>query len=68
MATSLSPGTTYEFNIEALNEYGYSDESSTVSLLCAFISATPTLVVTTIENETVKVAWSLSSTNGTPIT
>lgn len=68
IATSLTFGTTYEFKIEAKNEYGYSVYSSTLSLLSAFISATPTSIVTTIESETVKVAWSLSSANGTPIT
>lgn len=68
MVTSLTPGTTYEFKIEAKNEYGYSDYSSTLSLLCAYISATPTSVVTSIDGSTVKIAWSLTTTNGTPIT
>lgn len=68
MATSLTPGTTYEFTIEAKNEYGYSSESGSLSLMCAFISAIPSSVTTTIESQTVKVAWLLTTNNGSPIT
>ena len=68
----MNAGTTYEFKIEARNEYGYSEYSSTLSLLCAFIPAVPTQVTTTIDSyqdgSTVKIAWSLTTTNGSPIT
>jgi hypothetical protein len=66
--TALTSGTTYEFKIEAKNEYGYSTYSSTLSLLAAHIPAVPTSVTTVIEGNTVKVSWSLSTTNGSPIT
>lgn len=66
--TGLTAGTTYEFKIESRNEYGYSTFSSTLSLLCATTPAVPTSVVTTIDGTTVKVAWSLSTTNGSAIT
>jgi len=67
-ATSLTAGTTYEFKIEAKNEYGYSSHSSTLSLLCAHIPTVPAGVATSIVGSTVKVEWTLSSTNGSPIT
>jgi hypothetical protein len=66
--TSLTSGTTYEFKIEANNEYGYSTYSSTLSLLAAYIPAVPISVTTQIDGNTVKVSWSLSTTNGSPIT
>jgi hypothetical protein len=66
--TSLTSGTTYQFKIEAKNEYGYSTYSSTLSLLAAYIPAVPTGVTTEIDGNTVKVLWSLSTTNGSPIT
>lgn len=44
--TSLTSGTTYEFKIEALNEYGYSAYSSTLNLLAAYIPEVPTSVLT----------------------
>ena len=64
----MTAGTTYEFKIESRSEYGYSTFSSTLSLLCATIPVVPTSIVTTIDGSTVKVAWSLSTTNGSPIT
>jgi hypothetical protein len=65
----LTAGTTYEFKVESKNEYGYSAYSSTLSLLCATIPAVPASVVTTYSHgSTVNVAWSLSTTNGSPIT
>jgi hypothetical protein len=66
--TALTSGTTYDFKIEAKNEYGYSTYSSTLSLLAAHIPAVPTGVVTEIVGSSVKVQWSLSTTNGSPIT
>ena len=67
--TGLTAGKTYEFKIEARNEYGYSIFSSTLSLLCATIPAVPTSIATTYSHgSTVKVTWSLPTTNGSPIT
>jgi hypothetical protein len=66
--TSLTSGTTYEFKVEARNEYGYSAYSNTLSLLAAYIPAVPTSVTTEIDGSSVKVQWSLSTTNGSPIT
>jgi len=68
LVTSLTSGTTYEFKVEAKNEYGYSSHSSTLSLLAAYIPAVPTSVTTVNDGSSVKIAWSLSTTNGSPIT
>lgn len=67
-ATSLTYGTTYEFKVEAKNEYGYSVYSETITLLAAYIPEVPTSVTTEIDGTQVKVLWSLPSDNGSPIT
>lgn len=66
--TSLTSGTTYEFKIEAKNEYGYSAYSSTLALLAAYIPEIPTNVSTEIDGSQLKVIWTLPSDNGSPIT
>lgn len=68
IATSLTAGTTYEFKVESRNQYDYSEYSSTLTILSAYIAAVPDSVVTTIEGSSVKVAWSLSTDNGAPVT
>jgi hypothetical protein len=68
LATSLTSGTTFEFKVEARNEYGYSAYSNTVTLLAAYIPEIPTSVTTEIDGSQVKVLWSLPSDNGSPIT
>jgi hypothetical protein len=68
LVTSLTSGTTYEFKLESKNEYGYSEYSSTLSLLAAHIPVIPTSVTTEIDGTQVKVTWSLPSDNGSPIT
>jgi hypothetical protein len=65
---SLTSGTTYEFKVEARNEYGYSVFSSTLTLLAAYIPEVPTSVTTEIDGSQVKVLWTLPSDNGSPIT
>ena len=40
--TSLTAGYTYEFKINTRNEYGLSEDSDTLSLLCAYIAEIPT--------------------------
>jgi hypothetical protein len=57
LATNLISGTTYEFKIEARNIYDYSEFSSTLSLLCAFIPNIPTDVQTTIDGSSVRIDW-----------
>jgi hypothetical protein len=46
LVTSLTSGTTYEFKVEARNEFGYSSFSSTLSLLAAYIPEIPGMVNT----------------------
>jgi hypothetical protein len=45
-----------------------SDDSEVLSLLCAFIPEVPINIVTSIEGNSLKVAWNLPSDNGSPIT
>lgn len=66
--TALNPGTIYEFKVQARNQYGLSEYSDTITLLCAFIPTIPTGVQTTLISEEVKVEWNLASDNGSPIT
>jgi hypothetical protein len=68
VATGLTSGTTYEFKIEAKNEYGYSEYSETMSLLAAATPEVPISVTTEMAGNQVKVAWQLPSDNGSPIT
>jgi hypothetical protein len=64
----LTSGTTYEFKVEARNEFGYSEYSSTLSLLAAYIPEVPTNVATNMDGSQVRVSWTLPSDNGSPIT
>jgi hypothetical protein len=68
LATALTSGTTYDFKIEAKNEFGYSEYSETITLLAAYIPEIPTSVITEIDGSQVKVLWTLPSDNGSPIT
>jgi hypothetical protein len=68
VVTGLTAGVTYLFKVEARNQYGSSLLSEELSLLCASIPEVPTSVVTEIDGSNVKVTWSLSTSNGSPIT
>ena len=67
-ATGLTSGTTYEFKVEARNQYDFSAYSATLELLAAHVPEVPTSVTTTIDGSSVKVSWALPSDNGSPIT
>ncbi len=45
-ATSLTAGVTYQFKVESRNSYGYSDYSTAITMLCAYIPEPPTTVTT----------------------
>ena len=45
-ATSLIAGVTYQFKVESRNSYGYSDYSTIITMLCAYIPEPPTSVTT----------------------
>jgi hypothetical protein len=49
LVTSLTSGTTYEFIVEAKNEFGYSAYSTTLTVLAAYIPEVPTSVITEID-------------------
>ena len=68
MASDINAGSTYEFTIEARNSYGYSVESDSLSLLCAFVPEPPETVTTSNDDAQVKVSWTYPVSNGSPIT
>lgn len=66
--TGLTAGITYEFKVQARNQFDLSDDSDTLSLLCAIKPEVPTNILTEIDGTTMKVSWSLPTDNGSPIT
>lgn len=68
VVTGLTAGTTYKFKVEARNQFDYSDFSGELSLLCATLPEVPVSISTVIEQQQVKVTWTLPSDNGSPIT
>lgn len=68
IAIDLTFGTTYEFKLESRNEYGYSDFSATLTLLCAFIPDPPLSISTSNDLDQVLIAWNDPIDNGSPIT
>ena len=68
LATDLTFGVTYEFKIESRNSYGYSANSETITLLCAFKPDPPTTLSTTNTDEFVTISWNDPIANGSPVT
>jgi hypothetical protein len=66
--TGLMAGKTYQFYVESRNSYGYSAASSIITLLCAFVPDSPSIVATANVNDKVSLTWSEPITNGSPIT
>lgn len=67
-ASGLSPGLTYSFKVEARNEFGFSEYSDTVQILCAMHPETPDAPSTTVVGDSVVFEWAAPADNGTPIT
>lgn len=68
-ATSLTPGTTYKFKVQARNAFGFSDFSDPVSILAASKPSKPSAPTTAWDDSTdlVTVTWSEPATNGAQI-
>jgi hypothetical protein len=66
-ATGLTAGNTYKFKVEARNEFGYSQPSDFVSILCATMPARPAKPTSTVFENQVLIDWSAPSDQGTPI-
>jgi len=64
----LTAGKIYEIKVEARNSYGYSAGSSVLTLLCAFVPDSPTMITTANVNDKVSVSWNEPVSNGSPIT
>ena len=57
VATSLTFGVSYDFKVEARNQFGYSSFSDSITILCATVPDAPTSVTTLFETTSVKVSW-----------
>ena len=68
LAQGLTFGLTYQFTIESKNSHGYSNQSSSITLLCAFKPEPPTSVSTSISTNITTISWSEPVSNGSPIT
>jgi hypothetical protein len=68
LAQGLTSGVTYQFTIESKNSHGYSDQSSSITLLCAFKPEPPASVSTSISLSKTIISWSEPISNGSPIT
>lgn len=65
---NLYTGSTYTFQIEAKNSYGYSPISGVVMIYCAFVPTQVDSVVTSVVGPNVVITWSEPVDNGSIIT
>lgn len=63
-AIDLTFGLFYEFKVQSRNEYGYSDDSDTLTLLCAFKPDPPLIITTTNTNDLITINWDDPIWNG----
>jgi hypothetical protein len=68
VATGLTPGVTYTFKIQARNAYGYSDYSSPLVILSAFVPEKPVAPTSAISTNTAVLSWVAPFDNGSQIT
>lgn len=68
LAQWLSSGTTYQFKVQARNEYGLSDDSDILSILAAAEPSQITAPTTETVDSNVVISWTSPSNNGSPIT
>jgi cellulose 1,4-beta-cellobiosidase len=67
--STLQPGTTYDFKVEARNAYDFSTYSNTVSILVAYVPDAPVLVndLTTTSDSVIKITWTEPFNGGSEI-
>jgi len=61
--TGASPGTTYEFKIEARNIIGYSAQSESLSIKAAIIPQAPTDIFTNRQVNDIIISWESPSSD-----
>lgn len=66
--SQLSMGSTYSFRVIARNSFGFSNNSTTVSILAAQTPSTPTAPVTSVSGTNVVVTWTAPLAMGSTIT
>lgn len=67
-ASSLTLGTTYEFTVEALNDKGVSEPSTSMLILHALIPTKPSAPTTTNLGQNIIIDWTAAIDNGSPVT
>jgi hypothetical protein len=65
---ALTSGVTYNFKVQSRNDYGTSDYSEVISLLCAFVPDAPTQPDSYVQDDQVILTWTDPGSNGSPIT
>ncbi len=63
----MNSGTTYFIKVQSKNSFGYSTDSSVISILAASKPNTPTAPTTTYANSAVKITWTAPASNGAAI-
>ena len=67
-AVSLTPGTTYSFQVQSRNAFGYSPFSASVEILAAQIPDRPAAPSTVLQDTNILISWSAPFNQGSPIT
>lgn len=68
VATGLTAGRTYTFEVQSRNVYGFSAYSNQVQILAAQKPSAPLAPTTEVSGSNVKISWTPPSANGSPIT
>lgn len=57
VVTDLTISETYRFKVQAVNDFGFSEDSNEISLICAHIPETPLAPTTTVVGNQVIIDW-----------
>lgn len=68
IAVSLTPGTTYSFQVQSRNAFGYSPFSASVEILAAQPPDQPAAPSTVLQDTNILITWSAPFAQGSPIT
>jgi hypothetical protein len=64
----LTLGETYDFIVYSRNSHGFSLQSETLSMVCAFKPASPTNALSANDGQDAVITWTAPANNGSPIT
>ena len=63
----LTPGTTYEFKLQARTSYGLSEETNAISILAGEVPEQPLTPTTTLSSSDIRIDWSAPDARGSVI-